>query len=261
MDLHAIETASRQAWPALHEQELPYGVLRFARGVSRRANSLSLFVGARPDWAQLCAMTEEFFCRHQQPAIVRVLSTSITDDDDGLDRFLTRRGYRMETPTGVMTCALGAVRAGIGPEANSDIQEVPLELWLDAWHGMLGKSPHELEVHQLMLSRLRHQHHLLVQYDRVGQPLCCGMAVTIGELMGVFGVATAPTCRNRGFARNLVKRLLERGVTEGAKHAYLQVEKSNLPAIAAYEWLGFREEYSYWYRELNLENNKVRGER
>ena len=36
-----IELASRRAWPALEESESSLALLRYARGVSRRANSLT----------------------------------------------------------------------------------------------------------------------------------------------------------------------------------------------------------------------------
>lgn len=258
MNLNAIEIASRQAWPALYEQELPFGVLRFAHGVSRRANSLSIFAGATIQWSQLCAQTEAFFQQFELPAIVRVLRASSLAESRDLDEYLAHQGYQLQTPTQVMVCDLVGIAPAKNPDQPGAIPVATLPAWLDAWHGMLGKSAREREVHQLMLQRLPDKHHLLVQHDSNGQAVCCGMAVSSGALMGVFGIATALAHRNRGCAANLVQQLLNWGAKEGARHAYLQVEEANKPAIAVYKKLGFLEEYGYWYREKPLGNYTIR---
>ena len=52
MNIQEIELASRFAWPALEEQELPYGVLRYSSGYSKRANSLNLLPGIQAEPAE-----------------------------------------------------------------------------------------------------------------------------------------------------------------------------------------------------------------
>jgi len=254
--MNAIEIASRNAWPALLEEELPFGVLRFAYGVSRRTNCLSLFVGARSDWAQLSSLAETFFERFEQPAIIRVLSIPCANETAELDRHLEINGYQFVTPTRVMLC-------NVVPSAPEELStqsnlatSVNLDAWLSAWHELSGKSSHERAIHQLMLQRLPRNHLLLVQYDGNDQPVSSGMAVCEDQLMGVFGIATTPSQRNKGFARNLVLQLMNWGGKQEASTAYLQVEEANTAAASVYESLGFREAYRYWYREKHLGDHK-----
>lgn len=256
MNLSAIEIASRKAWPALHEEELPFGVLRFAHGVSRRTNSLSLFVDARPEWSLLCKLTENFFDRFEQPAIIRVLGISAANTSADLDRYLESRGYRLVTPTQVMVCNIAQVVPATISASSNPASTVTLDAWLSAWHGLIGKSSQELEIHHRMLQRLPPNHHLLVHYENCGQPVSTGMAVCEGRLMGVFGIATAPSHRNKGYANNLVKQLINWGKKEGADTAYLQVEVANVVATSVYQSLGFREAYRYWYREKIFGDHK-----
>ena len=256
MNINAIEIASRNAWPALHEEELPFGVLRFAHGVSRRTNSLSLFVGARPDWAQLSSVTETFFERFEQPAIIRVLSIPCANETAELDRYLEISGYQLVTPTRVMLCNVvpGALEE---PSTQCNlVTSVKLDAWLSAWHELSGKSSHERAIHQLMLQRLPRNHLLLVQYDGNGQPVSTGMAVCEDQLMGVFGIATTLSQRNKGFARNLIQQLMNWGANQEAITAYLQVEEANTAAASVYESLGFRDAYRYLYREKHLRDYK-----
>ena len=259
MNLNAIEIASRKAWPALQEAELPFGVLRFAHGVSRRTNCLSLFIGARPDWSLLCSLTETFFERFEQPAIIRLLGVPSANETAELDRFLETSGYRLVTPTRVMVCNIGpGTQAELAALSNQAIA-VKLDAWLSAWHQLIGKSAHEHAIHHLMLQRLPRNHLLLVHYDSNGQPVSTGMSVCDDQLMGVFGIATALSHRNKGFARNLVQQLMNWGSSEGAATAYLQVEEANTAASSVYESLGFREAYRYWYREKQFGDHEKGG--
>lgn len=57
----------------------------------------------------------------------------------------------------------------------------------------------------------------------------------------VLNVATAVEARRRGVARALMDRAVEEGRRRGARLATLEVRRSNLPAIALYRALGYRE--------------------
>jgi GNAT superfamily N-acetyltransferase len=81
-----------------------------------------------------------------------------------------------------------------------------------------------------------------------GQVIACGMGVLERNLLGLFNVVTAPSHRNRGHATTIILALLSWAEQQGARHAYLQVERGNTPARQLYEKLGFEEAYAYWYR-------------
>ena len=254
MTLPAIEFASRHAWPALQEQELPFGVLRYAQGVSRRANSLSLYAGAIMDWSELCDKTESFFQSHGQPAIVRVLQqqAAANQHSRGLDEFLESQAYRKVAPTCVMQLRLEQATLPCGDGDTSRVLVTSLSAWMRVWQSLLMRSEHESAIYSKMLLRIAHPHRFVVLLDDSGLPVSCGFAVCVEGLLGVFGIATATAQRNRGHASRVIQHLLAWGRQCRACVAYLQVEVSNRPAIAAYSRLGFTQSYAYWYREKSV---------
>ncbi len=71
MDIDQLELAARKAWPALEELESKHGVLRYAAGASRRANSLSPSVVGMRAPARLMQMSESWFYPRGLPSILR----------------------------------------------------------------------------------------------------------------------------------------------------------------------------------------------
>mgnify|MGYP006982550530 CR=1 FL=1 len=63
MKMLKIEDAARLAWPALEEIALPFGVLRYARGVNRRSNSLNVYPRVNYEHSDLLRSTEAFLDR------------------------------------------------------------------------------------------------------------------------------------------------------------------------------------------------------
>src|SRR5581483_3349967 len=62
-------------------------------------------------------------------------------------------------------------------------------------------------------------------------PVAAGIGVLQGELLCLHAIVTAPATRRRGFGRALTLGLLRWGREHGAATAYLQVVKSNTPAL------------------------------
>jgi len=258
-NLQLIEIASRAAWPALQEEELPFGVLRFAQGVSRRANSMNIYVGAKTDYEQVRAATETFYRGHCLPAVVRVLdSNAIGADASGeFDRYLAGHGYVVVTPTKVM-------RLDLTQLSQRDIEhdmplagQVNLQIWLRVWHQLSQKPDSDFDTHGAILARISSPHCFLVQRDKNGEPVSCGLAVVKGDLVGLFGIATGAAYRGNGYATQLVRQLLDWGTAQAASVAYLQVEEKNVPALAVYQKHGFVELYSYWYREKQMQTTNA----
>lgn len=57
----------------------------------------------------------------------------------------------------------------------------------------------------------------------------------------VLSVAVTLACRGRGYARPLLRRHLDALATRGVRRVHLEVEEGNLPALALYRRLGFKE--------------------
>ena len=66
----------------------------------------------------------------------------------------------------------------------------------------------------------------------------CACWVLFDELH-INSLAVAPERRREGLGSLLMREVMRRAFEEGARHAFLEVRRSNGPAIALYERLGF----------------------
>lgn len=78
--------------------------------------------------------------------------------------------------------------------------------------------------------------------------ITCGLGVLENDFIGLFDIVVDKQYRNIGYGRHLVLGILQLGKSNGAKKAYLQVEKKNASALKLYSSIGFKEVYEYWYR-------------
>lgn len=235
-----IEEAALRAWPA--EQQLLFDgwVARLSDGYTKRANSaLLLYPQPESDHLATVARIEQLYRSLQLPVIFRLLSFTTPPD---LDSWLENRGYREADRTLVMTHVIAE-----SAQFDDDVSVLDLDEGIEAHARMNNLSAAILPSHRRILERIPtgltffglHEKETLV---------ACGLSVTDGGLVGLFGIVTDPNYRRRGHAARLVRGMLAQGVQDGASTAYLQVVMSNTPAIALYESLGFREVYRYAYR-------------
>lgn len=246
MHTAAIENAARLAWPALEEKEMNFGILRFAKGVSRRSNSMNLYLGAEYENEEIAKSTEAFFAERDKPAIVRVLGSAAYPHsrDAELDSYLSTRAYAVDAPTKV----LGMNLVDISCVEPCPIDELKVEDWSLLWHRFAGHHRAQCSVHVEILKKIRGKAVFAVANDAEGRVVCTAMAVITDGLMGLYGVATHPQYRGRGYSNNLLCSLLQWGKNNHAVYAYLQVEATNKSALGLYTKLGFSEQYNYWYR-------------
>ena len=250
MNVMEMENAARDAWPALEEEQLSYGVLRYSRGTDRRSNSLSLYPHAEYETDKLIDAAEKFFAERDAVPIVRVVQPKgITLDSIGaIDGALELRGYEKQAPTLSMLLDLESnLETKASMEVDS-IERVDVGSWLQAWYTLTGRNLEKIDVHKALLEKSKLSHLFLLKHEIKGAPMSSGMAVYANQSMGLFGISTASEHRKMGHALELINSLLCWGGAKGARFAYLQVEESNQAAINLYQKLGFKRSYSYWYR-------------
>lgn len=253
MNLSELEIAARDAWPALEEQEQPFGVLRYSNGVNRRSNSLNVYADVDYQLGKLVDITEQFFRQRRQPAIVRILCPdhAVQNKFHHLDNYLSACGYAIEALTQVMSLDLWQSEFTVPTGGNVGIV-CDRCTWLQARQGLIGFNDEQRNIHQKILGKIACPSRCLVIEDATGFPVSCGMAVLSGAALGIYGLATKEHHRGRGYASALVQSLLQWGISQGARYAYLQVESSNTVAWRLYNDLGFSDRYSYWYRVKQL---------
>jgi ribosomal-protein-alanine N-acetyltransferase len=87
-------------------------------------------------------------------------------------------------------------------------------------------------------------HALLAHYpNRTGRQIPVGFILyrLAADEAEILSVAVTPECRRRGVGRQLLEEALRHIYREGARDIHLEVEDSNLAAIALYRGVEFRE--------------------
>lgn len=247
MDVHRIEEASLNAWPAMHQVLLDGWVLRFARGFTKRSNSIIPLYPSRNANAGDADATlakirycENLYAREQLQTVFRL--TSIDPQlTTPLAQVLSERGYREADPSLVLASARLPATA-----PDEQVTFVPLEDWLAVYCNLTGMNEPARSLHRLILNAITGECGFAVLAVD-GAPVACGLAVVEHELVGLFDVFTAAEQRQRGWGRVLVNGLLAWGYQAGARTAYLQVVAENNSARALYSKLGFSHLYQYRY--------------
>jgi N-acetylglutamate synthase len=236
-----VEEASLNAWPALQQLLLDGWVLRFARGFTKRANSIvPLYRSDQPALGKV-RYCENLYARERLKTIFRL--TTVLENAP-LDALLARRGYAAVDPTLVLARPLGTEYW----RAAARFRELPREAWLSAYaqHAAIPAAAQTL--HAMLLRGIRTDHQFGAIAADAATLAACGLAVLERELVGLFDLVTDPSQRRRGYGRALVASLLGWAQQRGAQYAYLQVVETNAAARALYAELGFEELYRYWYR-------------
>jgi N-acetylglutamate synthase len=256
MNLAEIESATRIIWPALEQMELPYGVLRYARGVSRRSNSLSIYPECDANGVELISRAEKFFKARQLDSIIRVLDkeAKASCDFQSLDNLLEAHSYRLEAPTKLMVMSLTPL-ATIARDDIGTIKQLSLEDWLHHWYEFSEQNSSNFQTHLKMMGGIPAPHCFAVIKDKHGHIVSCGMAVKSGKGVGLSCIATAKAQRGKCYGKALLNKLTHWSAEQDASYCFLQVESENTSAISLYNKAGFTKLYSYWYRVKSLVGN------
>lgn len=244
-----VEEASLNAWPAMHQVLFDGWLLRFARGFTKRANSVvplypgEGYPGDQPlaDKVRFC---ENLYARERLKTIFRLTSIS---DHQGLDDYLSGRGYAARDPTEVLTVTIDE-----RPEPSNRLCLLPAQRWLDVYGELTGMPPAGTSASARALhGAILHGIPLPCAFAAIGNPdapMACGLAVLEQDLVGLFDVVTRPDARRSGHGTELVGSLLSWAYEQGARRAYLQMVADNHAARGMYQRLGFEPLYRYWYR-------------
>ena len=240
-------------------------VLRFAKGFTKRANSIvPLYITesetAPPSDERLLAKIrycENLYAREQLTTVFRLTSinqalhepTSATSNPAAstaarLDALLADRGYELAERNFVLACDLDTSPGAAG---TSELHMVSLDQWLSAYCRITGMDEPARTLHGYILRAISGECGFALLM-RNNEPVACGLAVLERELVGLFDVVTAPAHRRRGHSRELLNNIFVWARERGAQRAYLQVVRDNDAALALYGQLGFSHCYDYWYR-------------
>lgn len=243
-EIGSIEAAALNAWPASEEVLIGGYVARFAAGYTKRANSVNRVAAPSMSPDELIPACEALYRERGLPAIFRLIDC---EESAALDGYLARRGYTERDHTAVMIAPAYDVAGSAPPE--SGFTPLELDAWLDAYMQLSQASPHTREAHRRILQAIPTPR-LFASIVADGALVACGMGVLEGEWFGLFDIVTDPQRRRQGHGSRLVRQMAGWAWERGATTCYLQVVRSNAPALAMYTRLSFTEAYGYRYRVI-----------
>ena len=241
MHLRRIEEASLNAWPALQQMLFDGWVLRFAKGYTKRANSINPLYRSSLDVIEKVNICEELYATRGLPSVFRLTPFSSPAD---LDQVLESQGYRKADSTSVLHIYVKQLGNRQGP---ADFRVIGLDDWLELF-GQFSEPPAEKhQTHREILEAIPSPR-LLASLVDSGMPVACGLGVLEDRFFGLFDLITDPQQRNKGYGTQLLSGMLSWAQEHGARRAFLQVMRVNKPAGHLYAKFGFEEAYQYWYR-------------
>ncbi len=240
--IHFYEELSNRAWPCLEALEFGNWELRFSRGYTNRANSVSTYRKPGIPVPRMVESCEKEYTSRELRTVFKINQVSCPTS---LDSYLEGRGYETIIRSAVLKLELSGRRFSSPPgfRVSREFEEP----WLEAFWRLSEKVGGHQEIFRELVARIPGKNCFLV-LERDGKVLACGRGVLEGRFLGLFDIVVSAKHRGQGHGLGLMEALLNWGVEQGAREAYLQVEIENLPALALYRKLGFEELYQYWYR-------------
>jgi ribosomal protein S18 acetylase RimI-like enzyme len=237
-----IEEACFNAFPALRQAMLRGWLVRFADGLSRRANSANPMHAACADIDNVIDAIERLYEAQRRPTIFRVPSFVAA----GIDARLAARGYAGEGETCVLHGAMSDVAAVADPAI--ELSAHAGSEWLAAMGSLQGHTAEQRTIYRRIVRAIA----IPVAFAalRIDGRIAAVAYGAVHDGMLVFeSVITDPRRRRQGLARRIVAALAAWGHDNGATGACLQVVADNVPARGLYDAFGLKSElYRYHYR-------------
>ncbi|MDR6226641.1 GNAT family N-acetyltransferase [Desmospora profundinema] len=240
--IQKMEEYSLNAWPALQTIVHDGWLLRFSDGYTNRANSIHPIYDSHGDIERKIAYCEDIYSHKRLKTIYKMTSSVYPAN---LDEVLVKKGYEAMDDTSVQILNLTEMKQPLIHTVKRD--EKLTNSWFNHFCRLTKVDPNHRFTIKQMLSSIIFEKCFFSLYleDRA---VACGLGTIKGGYLGIFDMITDSHHRNRGLGEQLMLHLLNWGIENEAKQAYLQVMLTNGPARRLYSKLGFQEAYKYWYR-------------
>lgn len=239
MNPRDIDLATIKTWPAAVTDERNGWFYLASGGVTGRVNAAWPLDWRGSDVDAAIDDVEAWYAARNMPPRFKLTDDAFAPAD--LPAHLARRGYVAVTPTLIMTAPLAA-RTSEDVALSSVMPPLFDQVLQDS-----TTNADDLEERRSIARRLPQPAAFAVR-ERDGRAVAVGASASAGSLAGVFLMRTAPDSLRQGHARHVLRALMSWAATNGAAHAFLQVEADNAPAITLYEREGFSalSTYRFW---------------
>jgi N-acetylglutamate synthase len=235
-------------WPAVERGAVDGWTLRFAAGVTQRANSV-LPLAAPADLDAAVAEVERRSAERWLDAVFQITPSAQPSD---LDDRLAQRGYQVGSPTLVQIMEAAELQrfADYAVDGRIELAQKPDAEWLELFWDQEGPADQgdRAVSKQILLGSPAVYASLRVD----GRVEAIARMALVEGYGGMYCVVTRPEARRQGYARLVLEALLAEAFRLELKGLWLQVRESNVGAIVLYNSLGFSTASSYHYRTRSL---------
>lgn len=245
-DIAQIEHCAANALPSVIVNTIDGWRLRYAYGVTRRANSV-LAEQHKGDLDEKLRAAEDFYASYHEPSRFQLCPAS---QPTHLESILLERGYQQVSGALVQTLDLATFQSE-QPTSDVALFDKPNIEWFSVYRAVEKANSDKEKIRTWMLEHIQPKAvFALLHLD--GYPAAVGLGVREAGYVGIFNMATYENCRGRGGASTILSSLLIWAKQLHAHTCYLQVANENHQAQRLYQKLGFRTLYEYTYLEKQV---------
>ena len=201
-------------------------LMRFANGITNRANSISVIYPSTISFDDKVPYCEEIYKKASLPCVFK-----LTEDDNELNEYLEARGYKAVTPVDVMILNL---KDKTFQKEMCVFSKEPTEEWLHAFFAFEGFTDITTqETFRQMFSKVL-VNTIYCSLIKDGEVVACASAAIEHGYMLLQNVVVSPEYRGHGFGQLVCESLIAQAKENGAHRTYLQVVKKNAVAVNLY---------------------------
>jgi N-acetylglutamate synthase len=244
LSVNQIEGATLTAWPALKQAHDGLWLWRYARGYTKRANSIHCLDPSDGGYAELrLRRMAELSRLHGIPSVFRVTPLTATEIVEVLE------GLQWEEFDESLVMAMEMPEVDFPLEYQARYFDPTDPTWYRAQAQMAGSDPDGTDILKQILETIPCEAKGVLVYHKAGLPVAAALAAVASGIGIYLNVVTHPSARGHGYGRAVMGAALNWVRGMGATHSAIQVLADNAPAVNLYSSLGFGEVYSYSYRQ------------
>lgn len=229
-----MERIASATWPAAEQVPLGDWVLRASGKFTMRANSVLALGEPRKEIEDAINEVVTFY---EERGLVPTFQIILPLQVD-LDVLLESKGWTEKIIVHVMVADIAIAQLSESQIGTWQLSTAPSEDWISFQEDEDVRDI--LERYPAIYAELKVDNQLIA----------AGRAAVSQEWTVLTRLLVRPEFRGRGLGKELIDRLLNESIHQGATKSLLQVESKNSAAIALYKKLGFSLHHAYKYRLL-----------